>query len=200
MKIKMLLVLLSVFLMAIVLTAAASAGSADHSSFGMYWIWEPPFSPDPVGTVSLVRHENGITGNVRTSLANDGTGDYHGVVVTLWIAIYNEPENCFTTPCGKADAFTNPAAVPDIVYAGGRVVGGSEKVNISFSLNEGDNSGSIFGEGSPGLIDSRNDCIGLRSFPFSTPARMAASDARSSPRDRCGLEGRRSDGGARAVL
>jgi hypothetical protein len=157
MKRKTLLILSSILLIvtvSIALTTGVSAEPADHSSFGIYWIWEPPFSPDPVGTVSVIRRDNGITGNVSTSLANDGTGNYHGGVVTLWIAIYNEPENCYTTPCGKADAFTNPAAVPDIVYGGGRVVGGSEKVNISFSLNEGDNSGSIFGEGSPGLIDA----------------------------------------------
>jgi hypothetical protein len=157
MKRKTLLILSSVLLIAMVsiaLATSVSAEPAEHYSSGMDWWWKPPFSPDPAGTVSIIRRDNGITGNVHTSLANDGTGNYHGVVVTLWLIIFNEPENCEDDPCSEYDLFNTSEAVPDAVYAGGRVVGGSEKVNISFSRKEGDNSGSIFGEGSPGLIDA----------------------------------------------
>ena len=93
--------------------------------------------------------------------ANDGTGDFAGVAVTLWLVVFNEPGECAGAdltppePCGEDDIFNNDAAMADVLYGGGRVIGGSEKANIGYSLQAGDNSSSLFGEESHGLIDPR---------------------------------------------
>lgn len=69
--------------------------------------------------------------NSGTTLSRDSTGlafTFHtqglavGHVVTVWMAIFNQPENCATNPCTPAD-FSNPAANGLLVNSGGRVIG-----------------------------------------------------------------------------
>lgn len=104
-----------------------------------------------VGTSKLVRTKDGISFVLGT------TELVHGTVVTLWMVIFNKPENC-SGGCG-ADDLGNPDVVTDVVYASGRVIGSSGKANYAGHRQAGDNSGSIFpawlGLPSPGLLDAQ---------------------------------------------
>ena len=162
MKKKTLFILLSVLLIAIALTAVASAGPADRDSTGVFWWWQNPQTDDPVGTAKIVRTDSGISGNVQTSFAND-VADYKGVAVTVWLVVFNEPGEC-TDSCDGPD-LGDPDVKSDVLSGAGHFIGDSEMGNFGFHLNEGDNSGSIAdielalprdenGE-SYGLIDAR---------------------------------------------
>jgi hypothetical protein len=72
----------------------------------------------------------------------------------MWMVIFNEPGGC-VDGCDGDDLF-NPAAVVDVVYVAGNVVGGQGTSTFSGRRAAGDNSGSLFaalGAPAPGLID-----------------------------------------------
>ncbi len=148
---KNMLLLLTVLFMTLAITAVASAGQPETST--VYWWWE-----EEAGSAQIVRTPNGIHGNFSSSLAND-SGSAHGLAVTLWLVIFNNPAACGEL-CNDAD-LGNPDVMPDVLYATGNVIGHSETANLGFSRNAGDNSGSIanlFGlptnDGEPwGLVD-----------------------------------------------
>lgn len=104
-----------------------------------------------VGTSNLLRTTNGVSFELSTTQLESNT------VVTLWMVIFNVPENC-VDGCDIND-LSNAAVETDVVYASGRVIGGSGKATYAGHRNEGDNSGSILpawlGLPSPGLIDAR---------------------------------------------
>lgn len=123
------------------LSKAGASTSAVYTFAGM----------EEVGTSQLLRTDDGVSFKLQTTELVPGT------VVTLWMVIFNNPEDC-TAPCDMDD-LANPHAMADVVYASGRVIGGSGKANYAGHRSEGDNSGSIFpdwlGLPSPGLIDAR---------------------------------------------
>ena len=80
------LLLLTVLLMTLAITAVVSAGQPEPST--VYWWWG-----DEAGSAQIVRTPNGIHGNFSSSLAND-SGSAHGLTVTLWLVIFNNPEAC----------------------------------------------------------------------------------------------------------
>lgn len=105
----------------------------------------------PVGSSRLVRNDNGLS----VSLATSGLAS--GSTATLWIVVFNLPENCSAPGCGEDDLF-DPSAMVDVMYTAGTVIGGSGKATLAGHRAEGDNSGSLFGAlglPSPGLIDAR---------------------------------------------
>jgi hypothetical protein len=109
-----------------------------------------------VGSSRLVRNDNGVSFNLRTSMLERGTA------ATLWIVIFNSPENC-VGDCDEPDLF-NPATNADVLYAAGHVIGGSGKATFAGSRRVADNSGSVFaalGLPAPGLVDARTAEIHL---------------------------------------
>ncbi len=116
--------------------ALETTARADMDSNVVSWWWG-----DPAGTSNIVRTDNGIGGNVASSLSNPEQ-DGGGLAVTLWIVVFNDPDECATSPCSASDLFV-PAVMPDVLYGAGNVVGGSENVRLGYHINEGDNSGSI---------------------------------------------------------
>lgn len=106
---------------------------------------------EEVGSSQLVRTSTGVSFNLSTSQLEPGS------IVTLWMVIFNKPENC-SDDCGNDD-LANPDAMVDVVYASGRVIGKSGKTTYAGHRSEGDNSGSIFpawlGLPSPGLVDAQ---------------------------------------------
>ncbi len=106
---------------------------------------------DEVGTSKLVRTDNGVSFRLST------TGLEPGTVHTLWMVIFNEPENC-SDGCGDDDLF-NLDATPDLAYGAGSVIGESGRATFAGDRNEGDNTGSIMQEWlglpEPGLVDAR---------------------------------------------
>ena len=106
------------------------------------------------GTSTLHRTNNGITVNYKSS------GLTPGYAYTLWIVIWNSPENC-TTPnqCNDGDFAIADQVEVEVLYGGGHVVGGNGKGNFSAHLNENDVSGSIndlFGLPPAGGLQSGN--------------------------------------------
>ena len=139
------------------LTAPVHAAPADVDETGVGWWWGEPTG----GTAKIVRTNKGISGNFSSPLANS-VGSAEGLAVTLWLIIFNNPNECATTPCSEADLF-NPSVEPDAIYGAGNIIDDSEVASFGFSLKAGDNSGSIadlFGmptdDGDPfGLINPR---------------------------------------------
>lgn len=95
---------------------------------------------EPVGTSTLFRNRRSLSFRFRT------TDLQPGHAYTLWMVIFNEPENCQSpTPesrCSDPDT-ENEAAKPDIIYAAGRVVGASGEATFAGHRSVGDDSGSI---------------------------------------------------------
>jgi len=104
-----------------------------------------------VGTSKLVRNANGVSFNVKTTGLNSGNA------YTLWVVVFNNPNGCNANGC-NGDEFEDPnlfaAANIDVMYGAGSLAGGTGKATFSGNRSEGDNSGSIIGPYSPGLIDS----------------------------------------------
>ncbi len=106
------------------------------------------------GTSKLVRTDSGISYNFRTM----GTGVFRGATFTLWVVVFNAPEDCLSEAedgwedgCGLGDilaAFTgsSPSDV-DVLYGGGNVAGHSGSIRLGGHRQAGgDNSGSFYTE------------------------------------------------------
>lgn len=110
-----------------------------------------PIVPGIGGTSTLLRNENGVSFTVKP------TGLTKGHVYTLWMAVFNNPENC-VAGCDIADLF-NPAVAADLMYSAGTLVGASGKATLAGHRNENDDSGSIvapfLGLSPNGLLDAR---------------------------------------------
>jgi hypothetical protein len=113
-----------------------------------------PILGEVTGTSTLHRTNNGITVNYKT------TGLTPGYAYTLWIVIWNSPENCATpNQCNDGDFAIADLVEVEVLYGGGHVVGNSGKGNFSAHLNEDDVSGSIndlFGLPPAGGLQSGN--------------------------------------------
>jgi hypothetical protein len=130
------------------LSATAAHHAASHSTVPVLSF----ATMDEAGTSKLVRTGSGVSYRVST------TGLEPGTVHTLWMVIFNEPENCTDPGCGNDDLF-NPAATPDLAYGAGTIIGGAGRATFAGHRNEGDNTGSIMQEWlslpEPGLVDTR---------------------------------------------
>ena len=113
-----------------------------------------PILGEVTGTSTLHRTNNGITVNYKT------TGLTPGYAYTLWIVIWNSPENCATpNQCNDGDFTIADQVEVEVLYGGGHVVGNNGKGNFSARLNEDDVSGSIndlFGLPPAGGLQSGN--------------------------------------------
>ena len=83
------------------------------------------------GAATLTRTNKGISFRVYTSELNPGAN-------TIWIVIFNNPENCAGGPGGCADPdLSNPDVEGSVVYGTGYVVGVDGIANFHGSLEEG---------------------------------------------------------------
>ncbi len=88
------------------------------------------------GTSRLIRTPKGISYQLKA------VGLTPGNAYTLWFVVFNEPGGCTGgAPCGAADVVNN-AARPDMVYAAGKIAGGSGQVTFAGHRSVGDLSGS----------------------------------------------------------
>jgi hypothetical protein len=114
-------------------TKAGAAAAPNVTTSPVYWNWDPA---TVAGSSSLVRTDAGVSFTYHTSSLPPGQ------VVTVWIVVFNHPENCATRPCtAPADVF-NPAVQGDFLYGGGHVIGGSGRGNFGGFLPVNDPSGS----------------------------------------------------------
>jgi hypothetical protein len=100
----------------------------------------------PSAGSTLFRNQDGVFFSFYTSGLTDGH------VVTLWLAVFNNPEFCATSPCTPAD-FANPAVDGTLFNTGGRVIGPDGKATYGAFRAVGDTAGARpnFGTGN-GLV------------------------------------------------
>jgi hypothetical protein len=112
----------------------------------------------PYGGGSLSRNNDGVFGTIYASGLTPGT------VVTMWWAIFNNPEFCAAETCAPSD-FLNPLVDGALLYGGGRLIGVDAYATFGGYRAEGDNTGFQINPGypnpSPGLIDSKKAQIHL---------------------------------------
>ena len=112
----------------------------------------PGFVLVPGASSKITRTSSGATATLHTSDLTPGNA------YTMWMVVFNVPGECATTPCGESDVAPGTAAVVDVVYVAGNVVGSSGQGTFSGRRAAGDNSKSLFaqlGAPDPGLIDPR---------------------------------------------
>src|SRR6056297_877377 len=91
-------------------TAAARAASSTSPV-----VTFPALEPHD-GQSTLIRTNNGVNFRFATNELDPGHA------YTLWVVIWNEPENC-VDGCDGPDLLTE-AALPDMLYGAGTIVGG----------------------------------------------------------------------------
>ena len=78
-----------------------------------------------------------------------------GHAVTAWMAVFNNPEQCATSPCTPAD-FANPAVDGTLLNTGGQVIGADGAATYGAFRAVGDATGARPGVGTGnGLLDAR---------------------------------------------
>lgn len=100
----------------------------------------------PTAGSTLFRNQDGVFFSFSTS------GLTNGHAVTLWMAVFNNPEFCATSPCTPAD-FANPAVDGTLLNTGGRVIGPDGSATYGAFRAVGDTTGARpnFGTGN-GLV------------------------------------------------
>jgi hypothetical protein len=115
----------------------------------------------PAAGASLSRNNDGMFATISTS------GLTPGHVVTLWWAVFNNPEYCAVPGCGPAD-LNNPAVNGSAQYGGGAIVGAGGRADFSGYLEEGDNTGfeilppfPNMPNPSPGIVNAKTAVVHL---------------------------------------
>lgn len=115
-----------------VYTARANGG--ESSTAPVYWFYD---TVNPVGTSTLVRTPNGVSGVVQAS----GLPANHAI--TLWVIFFNNPEYCLVAyQCDVPADLGRIGVDADFHGVGGLVTGGSGQATFAGHLNVGDVSGS----------------------------------------------------------
>jgi hypothetical protein len=91
----------------------------------------------PAAGASLSRNNDAVFGTISTS------GLLPGSVVTMWWAIFNNPQFCANPECAAPDLNT-PAVNGSLQYGGGYVVGANGRADFSGYLAAGDNTGAVY--------------------------------------------------------
>lgn len=158
----------------------AGSGSSQSSGSGNVKTTIAPVHPFgssaivPAAGASLSRNNDGVLGTISTS------GLTPGHVVTLWWAIFNNPEFCATPVCATSD-FNNPAVNGSLQFGGGTIADAGGRANFSGYLAVGDNTGFFLNpmfpnlpNPAPGIVDAKQAQIHLairsHGFPNADPA------------------------------
>ena len=94
----------------------------------------------PSAGSTLFRNQDGVFFSFYTS------GLTNGDAVTIWMAVFNNPEFCATSPCTPAD-FANPAVDGTLLNTGGRVIGPDGSATYGAFRAVGDTTGARPGTG-----------------------------------------------------
>lgn len=113
----------------------------------------------PYAGASLSRNNDGVFGSISTSGLTPGT------VVTLWVAIFNNPKACAASDCVPSD-LNNPSVNGSLQFGGGYLVGVNGRADFSNYLAVGDNTGFFLlfpnmPNPAPGVLNAKNAEIHL---------------------------------------
>jgi hypothetical protein len=89
----------------------------------------------PSAGSTLFRNQDGVFFSFYTS------GLTNGDAVTVWMAVFNNPEFCATSPCTAAD-FANPAVNGTLLNTGGAVIGPDGSARFGAFRAVGDTTGA----------------------------------------------------------
>jgi hypothetical protein len=108
-----------------------------------------------VGSSTIVRNDNGVSVRLSTSELEPGTA------FTMWLVVFNKPENCDVgaAGCDGDDVVPGTPAMVDVINVGGSLVGGSGKATVAAHQQVGEAGYSVFqqlGAPSPGLVYARD--------------------------------------------
>lgn len=115
----------------------------------------------PQAGASLSRNNEGALGTISTS------GLTPGHVVTMWWAIFNNPEFCATPGCTPSD-FNNPLVNGSLQFGGGTIADAGGRADFMGYLAVGDNTGFYLNPAfpnmpnpAPGIVDAKKATIHL---------------------------------------
>ena len=111
----------------VVTSAEAKAGGAHYQAKNLFTFGNP--ADLVAGAATLTRTNKGISFKIYTSGLEPGAN-------TVWIVIFNKPENCAASPCMAPD-LSNPAVQGSVVAGSGYLVGTDGIANFSGSLDQG---------------------------------------------------------------
>jgi hypothetical protein len=116
----------------------------------------------PQAGASLSRNNDAVLGEISTS------GLTQGHVVTLWWAIFNNPQHCAAPPTCAPSDLNNPAVNGSLQFGGGVIVGAGGRADFKGYLAEGDNTGFYLNPAfpnmpnpAPGIVDTKKAQIHL---------------------------------------
>ncbi|HLA10831.1 MAG TPA: hypothetical protein VJ023_09580 [Pyrinomonadaceae bacterium] len=122
--------------LSIVTNAHGQSGQSDHSRISSRSVvLMATGSVTPSAGSILFRNQDGVFFSFYTS------GLTNGDAVTLWMAVFNNPEFCATSPCTPAD-FANPAVNGTLLNTGGRVIGPDGSATYGAFRAVGDTTGA----------------------------------------------------------
>lgn len=127
--------------LSIVTKTHGQTGQSDHpriSSRSVVFMATGAVTPSAGST--LFRNQDGVFFSFYTS------GLTNGDAVTIWMAVFNNPEFCATSPCTPAD-FANPAVDGTLLNTGGRVIGPDGSATYGAFRAVGDTTGARPGTG-----------------------------------------------------
>jgi hypothetical protein len=115
----------------------------------------------PQAGASLSRNNDGVLGTISTS------GLTPGHVVTVWWAIFNNPEFCASPICAPSD-FNNPLVNGSLQFGGGTIADAGGRADFTSYLAVGDNTGFYLNPAfpnlpnpAPGIVDTKKAQIHL---------------------------------------
>jgi hypothetical protein len=131
----------------------ASSAPAHLSTSPVFTIPTAEAPPRVVGFSKLRRTDNGISISVKTSDLEPGD------VVTMWVIVANDPDDCEAgfpglSQCGPADHAAGRGQM-SVHHGAGRIVARDGTAPFAAHLRVGDTSRALF-EDEPGLIDPRD--------------------------------------------
>ena len=138
-------VTLTLALLAGLVPGAATSAEPSQSSAPMQAHPNDPRNPRPTDVSTLVRNDDGIAVEIRTSNLDPGT-------YTVWWVIFNHPEYCAAAPCMGSDLPGNggdPLIEASVLFADGGFVGPNGKGRFASGLAVGQTKDALFG---PGLV------------------------------------------------
>ncbi|MGF1669901.1 MAG: hypothetical protein ACFCU6_05605 [Balneolaceae bacterium] len=126
---------------------AAKSNRAIQQESVLYW-WPPSDNEMEVdgANATLLRNKNGARINIQTR------GLQPGHAYTVWVAVFDAPENC-DGPCSGAERFRegNPAEATVFGAVAGGIAGGTGTATFAGHIKPGDEPNDIAGPGDGSL-------------------------------------------------
>ena len=143
MRVRRLLIGVSVITLLGLLPAGATAARSERQSALMMWHGQTGLS-GPVGSgasAKLVRRSDGVSFHINTQHLRAGHA------YTVWFVVLNNPDACLATPCSAVDILQRAETDAQVTYGAGHVIGGSGRAGFAAAFRSGPIDGWLAGGG-----------------------------------------------------